>query len=237
MADDGWEDVTDPQEMKKVLGVQGMKSLVVSEGRAGMGTPEAKTQEAQFTATPQIRQTLRDLATAQVLNKRIPTGRFAARVNEAGQQFPSSWQPQNVADYQSFLGLRQGMAKPVIALSAPAGATTSSKEMDTPKELELALTSVPGPDKERQANEFLINRTGRAAMDKIAFNAFMDRWRSKYGSVYAKAGGKTANEVYREFTKSPAYKANAETPLTDIIERAPRRKTKPSSGWKIERAD
>lgn len=35
MADDGWEEVTDPGEMKKVLGAQGMRSMMGSGGAMG----------------------------------------------------------------------------------------------------------------------------------------------------------------------------------------------------------
>lgn len=207
-------------------------AVTLSEGKKGIGTNEAKTREAQFASTPQLRTLGRDLAAAQGFNLRIPTGRFAARVSEVGQQFPTSWQPQNIADYQSFMGLRQALAKPVIALTAPAGTTTSSKEMDTPRELELALTSVPGPDKERGANEYLINRTGRAVLDKIAFNAFTDRWRAKYGSVYDKdKSGRTAQQAFADYQTSPAYKRTVLTPFTKLIGnggRPPRARPKPS---------
>lgn len=211
-------------------------SLVMSDGQSGVGSNEAKTREAQFGSTPQLRGLLRDLGRAQVYNQRIPTGRWSARMNEVGQEFPPGWKSENVADYQSFMGLRQGMAKPVIAVTAPAGATTSSKEMDTPKELELALMSVPGPDKERGANEFLINRTGTAALDKLAFNSFMDKWRGSFGSVYQKdRRGRTASEAWQEYQKTPDYRRTVMTPLTRQIERhkAPRKPLLPK-GWGVE---
>ena len=234
-----WEEVTDPNEMKSVLGVGGMnrlmKDVTMSDGQAGVGTNESKTREAQFTSTPQLRTLGRDLARAQYFNKRIPTGRFAATVNEGVQRFPPSWQSGNIADYQSFMGLRQSLAKPVIGLTAPAGTTTSSKEMDTPKELELALTSVPGPDKEKGANEYLINRTGKAVLDKIAFNSFSDRWRAKYGTVYGKdASGRTMAKAFSDYQTSPTYKKTVMTPFTKLIQGAPK---KGNGGWKVERED
>lgn len=200
-------------------------NVTVSEGSKGMGTNEAKTREAQFSSQPQLRQVGRDLATAMYFNDRIPTGRFAARVSEAGQQFPTGWQPQHIADYQSFMGLRQGMAKPLISLMAPAGTTTSSKEMDTPKELELALNSIPGPDKEKGANTFLIDRAGRAALDKMAFNAFTDRWRSRFGSVYAKdKSGRTATSAFDDYKKTPDYQRTVLTPFSQQVQQRVRAK-------------
>ena len=213
--------------------IPGGGGLTLSEGKSGIGKNEAQTREAQFTSTPQLRTIGRDLAKAQEFNRRIPTGRFNAKINEMGQTFPQSWQPSNVADYQSFLGLRQGMAKPLISLTAPAGSTTSSKEMDTPKELELALTSIPGPEKERQANEYLINRAGRAVLDKIAFNAFTDRWRANHGSVYDKdKRGRTAQQAFAEYQTSPTYKKTVLTPYTSLLSgggRAPKPKAAPKA--------
>lgn len=238
-------EITDPDILAILETPQSQinKSVTLSDGQSGIGSNEAKTREAQFASTPQLRGLLRDLGRAQLFNQRIPTGRWKARVSEIGQEFPTDWQsnPQAIADYQSFLGLRQGMAKPVIALTAPAGTTTSSKEMDTPKELELALTSVPGPEKEKGANEFLINRTGVAALDKLAFNSFMDKWRANFGSVYQKdRAGRTASEAWQQYQASPQYRQTVTTPLTQLIERnrskvraAPKRPTLPK-GWGVE---
>lgn len=238
-------EVTDPELLSLLEMPQSQinKNVTLSDGQAGVGSNEAKTREAQFASTPQLRGLLRDLGRAQMFNQRLPTGRWKARMSEIGQEFPTDWQsnPQAIADYQAFMGLRQGMAKPVIALTAPAGTTTSSKEMDTPKELELALTSVPGPDKERGANEFLINRTGVAALDKLAFNSFMDRWRANFGSVYGKdKSGRTAQQAWQQYQATPQYRQTVATPLTQLIEQnrprarsAPRRSTLPS-GWGVE---
>lgn len=199
-------------------------NITISEGRQGVGAQEAKTREAQFTSTPQLRQIARDLATANVFNQRIPTGRFAANVSGVQQQFPSNWQPKNIADYQSFMGLRQALTKPVISLTAPSGTNISSKEMDTPRELEMALMSVPGPDKERGANNYLINRAGKATLDKIAFNAFMDRWRANNGSAYGKAkNGQTATQAWASYQNSPQYKRTVLTPYTKLLSGAPRK--------------
>jgi hypothetical protein len=214
--------VADPALLALLETSQGSinKNVNVSEGpNGGVGPREAATREGMYTSTPQLRSMGRDLATAQMFNQRIPTGRFAARVSEAAQQFPSSWQPDNIADYQSFMGLRQSLTKPVISLTAPSGQATSSKEMDTPKELELAQTMIPGPEKEKGANEYLINRTGRALLDRLAFNAFTQRWQSKYGSAYGKSkAGQTAAQAWAAYQQTPAYKKTVLTPYTQLLQ-------------------
>lgn len=213
-------------------------NLTVSEGKSGVGTNEARTREAQFASTPQLRNTLRDLAMAQGYNTRIPTGRFAARVNQGVQEFPTSWQGGDaIPNYQAFLGLRQAMTKPIVALSSPAGTGPSSKEMDAVKEQELAQSMIPGPEKERGANEALINRAGRAALDKVAFNAFSDRWRSKYDSVYGKdPQGRTAQQAWLAYQRSPAYKKTVMTPYTKLLAnggRATKPQTKTVAGGNL----
>ena len=214
-------EVTDPDLIAMLETSQGNinKNLNVSEGpNGGVGPREAATREGMYTSTPQLRSMGRDLATAQYFNQRIPTGRFAARVSGVEQQFPSSWQPNNIADYQSFMGLRQSLTKPVISLTAPTGQATSSKEMDTPKELELAQTMIPGPEKEQGANEYLINRTGRALLDRLAFNAVTQRWQAKYGSAYGKSkSGQTAAQAWAAYQQSPAYKQTVLTPYTKLL--------------------
>lgn len=189
-------------------------------GNGGKMSPyEAKTRENQFSQTPQIRQTLRDLATSQGFNTKIPTGRFAATVNNGVQQFPTSWQPSDVATYQSMLGLRQALTKPIASLSNPGGAGPSAREMDAVKEQELAQSMIPGPEKERGANEYLINRAGRAALDKIAFNSFSSRWRANHGgSVYATdKAGRSAEQAFADYQRSPAYKKTVLTPYTKLL--------------------
>lgn len=220
-------EVTDPALLMALNGGGGAKGDKL--------TPyEAKTRETQYTATPQLRQTLRDLATAQGFNMKIPTGRFAATVNNGVQQFPSSWQGSDVATYQSMLGLRQALTKPIASLSNPGGAGPSAREMDAVKEQELAQSMIPGPEKERAANEYLINRAGRAALDKIAFNSFSSRWRANHGgSVYAKdKSGRSAEQAFADYQRTPQYRATVLTPYTKLLANGGRAKpaAKPIAG-------
>lgn len=207
------------------------KNLNISDGQQGVGSQEAKTREAQFIAGPQRRALARDLAQAAFLNNRIPTGRFAARVNAGVQEFPPGWQNGNISDYQTMLGLRQAMTRPIVTMTSVA---PSSKEMDAVKEQELAQSMIPGPEKEQGANINLINRAGRAVLDQEAFNAFASRWRANHQSVYDKAkNGQTMQQAWADYVKSPQYRRTVLTPFTKLIQPRP----KASGGWKVERED
>jgi hypothetical protein len=207
-------------------------AIALNEGVRGasVGSREAATRETQTLQGPALRQLLIDLAQSQVFNRAIPTGRFAANVNMAAGQLPSGWQPGNVADFQSFGGLRQGMVRPILSLTSPGG-QPSSRELDTPKEQELALMSIPGPEKERAANEFLIDRVARSALDRVAFNAFHSRWRSLFGSSYAKdKRGRAASEAWSEYVQSPDYARTVTRQFTGKVNDAiARRASKPVS--------
>lgn len=228
---DGWEDVTDPNELKKVLGTKTagtMLGLNVTEGAGNVGSQEAKTREGQQGQNAQLAQFLKNLGRSDAYNRALPTGRWKARVSGVEQEFPSDWQSNNVADYQSFLSLRQSMLKPAISLTTPPGATTSSKEMDTPKELEMAMTVVPGPDKEPAANRAIGDRLGLQAMEQIARNTWMQRWRAKFGTTHAKApNGLTADEAFMRFMSSPKS-ANVRKPISQIAAEGRARRAKAS---------
>lgn len=202
-------------------------NLTVSEGKPGVGTNEAKTREAQFTANQQTREVLRSLAAAQGYNMRLPTGRFNAAKNDFWQYSPSrtqdkntpeAWKPTQISDYQGFLGLQQELTKPLKSLINPPGTVTGGREMDAVAEQVMAQSMIPGPGKEFRANVDMINRSGRRALDRIAFNAFTSRWRSKHDSVYGKdAKGRTAEQAFADYQRSPEYKKTVLTPYTTLL--------------------
>lgn len=227
-----WEEVTDPNEMRKVLGAKGMGNLTFSDGQEGVGTNEAKTREAQFIAGPQRRALVRDLAKAAWLNNRIPSGRFNARVQGAQQEFPPSWQKTGaVQNFQTMLGLQQAMTKPIVTLTSVA---PSSKEFDAVREAEMAQTMIPGPTKERGTNIDFINRAGRAALDQEAYSRASDIWRARFKSVHNKSKtGMTFQQFWSDYMRSPAYKKTVLTPFTKLIQGAPKK----AGGWKVERED
>ena len=224
-------------------------NLVVSEGKPNIGTNEAKTREAQFQASPQLREVLRSLADAQSYNMRLPTGRFYAAKNDFWQYRPGdpgdktkqgAWNPNQISDYQGFLGLQQELTKPLKALINPPGASMSTREMDAVAEQVMAQSMIPGPNKEFRANVDLINRSGRRALNNLAFNAFMSRWRANHGgSVYSKAkNGDTAEQAWAKYQRSPAYQQTVMTPYTTLLAnggRAPKAtKPKANDGWSVE---
>jgi len=214
-------EVTDPNLLALLETSQGNinKNLNVSEGpNGGVGPREAATRETMYGSDPALHSMGRDLGTAALLNNRIPTGRWAAKQSIISGGLPPGWVPQNVADYQKFSGLMTGLTKPIIALTSPANSTTSSKEFDNPVEVQRAQSQVPGPDKERGANDFFIDRTGRALLDRLAFNAFTQRWQAKYGSTYGKSkSGQTAAQAWAAYQQSPAYKQTVLTPYTQLL--------------------
>jgi hypothetical protein len=226
---DGWEDVNDPKEIRKVLGTRAATNMMgvnVTEGAGNVGSQEAKTREAQQGQIGQLKQFVQNLARAEVYNQALPTGRWKARVNSVQQEFPSSWQNRDVANYQTFMSLRQSLLKPSIALTTPPSATTSSKEMDTPKELEMAMSVVPGPEKESGANRAIADRLSLQAMEQIARNSFMQKWRATYGSTHAKSKtGETADEAFLRFMASPRS-ANVRKPISQIVAEGRARRAK-----------
>jgi len=201
-------------------------------GSSDMGHNEAQTREGQFMATPQLWQIGRDLATATALNKAIPGGRYNYHVQSAEQQLPTGmqsaapsvqpipqgWKNTDVANFQEFQGLQQSMLKPLIALTSPNNKGVSAQEMNTPQELIMQKLVTPGPEKERPANQFLINRNGKAVLDRIAFNAFSDRWRANHGTVYGKdKSGRTMQKAWADYMNTPAYKQTVLTPYTQLL--------------------
>ncbi len=220
-------EITDPALLARLNG-----DVTVSDGQKGIGSNESRTRESQFVTQPQLRAYARQLAEAQAFNQALPTGRWRMRVNSAQEELPSGWQNGDVANYQSMLGLQQALTKPIISLNNPPGTVTGSKEMDAVKEQEMAQSLIPGPGKERAANEYLINRAGNLILDKTAFNAFSNRWRTKFGSVYGKdARGRDANQAWADYQRSPAYKRTVMTPFTKLLANggyAPRPKAAPA---------
>lgn len=195
--------------------IPGGLNVTSSDGQAGVGTKEAATREAQYIAAPQRRALARDLAQAAWINRRLPTGRFSANVNSGVAEAPSSWQNGQIANFQTMQGLQQAMTKPIITMSSAA---PSSKEMDAVKEQEMAASMIPGPSKEYGANVNLINRAGRTVLDQEAYSRASDNWRSMFGSVHHKSKtGKTFQQFWTDYTRSPAYKQTVMTPYTQLM--------------------
>ena len=110
----GWRKAT-PEEAMVLGGGQVSLGVNRTEGNGKIGPKEATTQESQLADQQKLRIVLAMLAQQEQFNRKLPTGRFEAHVNEAGQQFPSSWrQGDAIPTYQSMMGLQQKMLKPAI---------------------------------------------------------------------------------------------------------------------------
>lgn len=201
-------------------------NLTVSEGSAGVGKNEATTREQQANSAVGNRSLLRDLARAYGLNQSLNPSRFQARVMMAKQEMPPSWTDSDVAQYQMFNGLQRAMAKPINQLNNPSGKPLSAQEFNTIPEQKNAMSYTPGPDISREANNYFIDRAGRQGLDATAFNAFNARWRSKYNTTYGKdKQGRTAQQAWADYQRTPAYKATVMTPYTKLLKnggRAPK---------------
>lgn len=194
-----WQAVTDPNEI-----VAAQAQLSKGGGGGGkLGSAEAKTQEAQLSSNGSLVPFMDNLVRSEEMNRRIPTGRWNAKVSDVGQSFPSGWQTGDVSNYQTMMALRQAMLKPAISLNS-GGVSTSSKEFDTPRELEMAMSAIPGPDKERGANAAIGSRLYGQAMEQYSRNVASQRWRAKFGSLSAPSKtGRLFEDVFSSFLASP----------------------------------
>lgn len=213
--------------------LEGSANITMSDGQPGVGKNEATTREQQANSAVGNRSLLRDLARAHGLNQSLNPSRFQARVMMAKQEMPSGWTDRDVAQYQILNGLQRAMAKPINQLNNPSGKPLSAQEFNTIPEQKNAMSYTPGPDISREANSYFIDRAGRQALDQIAFNQFSSRWRANHGSSYAKdARGRTAQQAWTDYQRTPAYKQTVLTPYTKLLANGGRAKpaAKPIAG-------
>ena len=206
--------ITDPS----LLAALGGGNVNMTEGRGKTGTKEAGTMESAQAQNQTIRGVVGMLTRAEMFNRRLPTGRWNAAVNDVQQKFPDGWQDGDIANYQSMQGLQQRLLKPSMSLGG--GGNVSAGEVNTPKELEMAMTAVPGPSKAKAANQYLTNALGEQALQQFSRNLFMEKWRTMHGSSHAtNKSGKTAEQAFAEFLNSPKS-APLRKPLTTYVDEA-----------------
>ncbi len=169
--------VTDPAILAQLSG-----GTTGGDAKSGLTRNEMGTRESSQSEAQNLKQFLRMTMEAEAYNRRLPTGRFNAKVNEIGQSFPDSWKSNNIADYQSFMGLRQRMVKPSMGILT--GSTPRSGEMNTPAEVTMQMSAIPGPEKEFGANRYLGDTAGKAAQMRLARNSWQENWRNRYGSTH-----------------------------------------------------
>ena len=193
-------------------------NITMSDGQAGMGNKESGTREDEYKSVQANRQFLGELGRAAAYNNMIPTGRFAARVSDVEQQFPSGWQQGDISNYQAF-GALKGRLIPGIIMGNTGG-VFSAKMMDAAAEAERAEKMAPGPHLERGANRQIIDQLGQRAFNDLARNAFMRQWRLQYGSVNAKdKDGDSAETEFSRWANSPAGRQHTKPKISDILAR------------------
>ena len=210
-----WVPVDDPNELQVATSSFAVNT---TEGKGRTGAQEARTMESAQAQSQTLRNVVGMLTRAEMFNRRLPTGRFEARMNGVNQEFPKSWQSGDVANFQGFQGLQQRMLKPSMSLGGAGN--VSAGEVNTPKELEMAMTAVPGPSKAKAANQYLTNALGEQALQQFSRNLFMEKWRTMHGSSHAtNKSGKTAEQAFAEFLNSPKS-APLRKPLTTYVDEA-----------------
>ena len=193
-------------------------SIVSSEGRPGVSKTEDGIIGDEYKSVQANRQFLGELGRAAAYNKMIPGGRFAARVSDVEQQFPTGWQQGDISNYQAFNALKGRLVPGIIM--GNTGGVFSAKMMDAAAEAERAEKMAPGPHLEPGANRQVIDQLGQRAFSDLARNAFMRQWRSQYGSVNAKAkDGSTAESAYIRWANSPEGRQYTKPKISDILAR------------------
>ncbi len=239
---DGWEDVSDPNEMRQVLGVGGLNAIInknTSEGAGKLGAQEAKTAEQEMMLLGQNKTLLRNLMNLEVYNRRIPTGRFQARMKILEGGLPSGWQNEDVSDYQAMGGMQQRLLRPLAGLYA--GRPIGVGEANTPKELEQLATQLPGPRLEPEANRQLLDSSGRDILEGRARLRFTRQWRDKYGSTNrTDPRGRTVEEAFQQAIGAIPDGVGPKKPLSSYLDDATAKRTgrarKPllPKGWSWE---
>lgn len=196
-----WVPVDDPNEL--AAAAAGFGGSTGGDVKSALTRPEMMTREAAQAKNGELKGFLGMIMEAEGFNRKIPTGRFNARVNAIGQQFPQSWQPNDVSNYQSFMGLRQRMVKPSMGILT--GKAPMSGEMNTPAEVQMQMDAVPGPEKEFGANRYLGDTAGKAAQMQMRRNTWQQYWRDNHGSTHATdKAGKTMEQGLQDYmTKGP----------------------------------
>lgn len=210
-------EITDPEILAALSG-----GSTGGDARTRMSTPESKRADEEYGGIPALKNLLRMNMQAEIFNRRIPTGRFAANVSEAGQQFPTSWQPSQIGDYQAFLGLRQKMMKPSMGLM---GSKVSASENNAVAERQQNLMAIPGPQNERSANTFLNNDIFKSAQMKLRRDTFADDWRKRYGTTMKRnPRGQTVDEALNEYMDTGPGAKWRDKPLGQYLDEATRKR-------------
>lgn len=185
MADDGWEDVTDPSELKKVFGIAGGAPKL-------SGAQEQELKDARK-ANQEGRPVFSALAQTYRLAKRYPGGIPQTKLDEARLATGSEATPAQDFDLFNAMNIRAATAKAKLLGANP-----------TDKDLALTLRSVASPRYRVENNKQLIGMDYEAAAQKYFENAFKQGWISRFGSLNGKdARGQSYSQSLAEAFRRP----------------------------------
>ena len=202
MADDGWEDVNDPNELRKVLGVEGMRQATGQGGQRGLSVQDNKAlnemREGHGTALKvnrDYREVARSLdradltpAKAAWLETWIPREGGGLMDTVGGLIGERFLDPQTVTDFQN---LRALQSKRVM--DAQVEQKGPQTEADAAR---LQLTEV-SPYKSKGANLAVMKRGMADAVLAKRKLPFFQKWANQYGVNGLDPSGRTADDVWR----------------------------------------
>lgn len=255
MADDGWEPVTDPLEMRKVLGTQGMRGQMGGGGAGpnGFGSGRLSVQDQKFLneLRPQSQSgldSLNQISQAEGAVNRLHTGPVRARLLEAripqekGGIFDSlgallgNWTvpQQDQDDFQRLQGLASEQV--MDAQIAQKGPQT---EADAAR---LQMTKI-SPYKGVAVNKAVMRNGAISAALAAAKTPFYTKWAAANGGVNGiDQGGRSADDVWGQIVQNARARSDARSRGTPTPVRGQPQQQKPRApslpkGVTVERVD
>lgn len=221
MAGDGWEDVTDPSEIKKVLGTQGLnRTLGIGTDPQGRGSGRLSVQDQKF--LNQLRpesqsglDSLNQINQAAASVSRLHTGPVRAALlearipNEKGGFFDKlggilgNWSvpQQDQDDFQRLQGLASEQV--MDAQIAQKGPQT---EADAAR---LQMTKI-SPYKGMAVNKAVMRNSAISAALAARKTPFYTKWANDHGGVNSvDAAGRTADDVWTQIVQNARARSDA----------------------------
>ncbi len=220
---------TNPKTGQKVVFKDGQwvnagvdQSLVVSDGKAGISGPEARSADVGDGQAYMAREVLGGLAKVEALNRRVPAGRFNTMVAGWQQNLPSGWQPSHIPLWQMMQAQSRSLLMPGAELQS--GKALGASQINSERELEYWASTIPNAAQEPAAVTDGVNRLGAAALRRIAREEYAKRWREQFGNLKkTDARGRTFEQAFDQFQQSPAS-APMRRPLSDYVSAAEKRR-------------
>ena len=218
MTDDGWEDVTDPKELRQVLGAS-----AANGGIPKLSTDDSKSAREARDANRDGRPVFKALAQTYRLAKRYPGGIPQTVYDKARLSTGSDNQTAQDFDLFRAMNIRAASAKAKLLGVNP-----------TDKDLALTLQSVASPRYRFENNRELIGQDYQAAAQKYFENAFLQRWTQRFGGTNATdAHGRSYAEALSEALRSPEVSRQVTAPWNRKPIGGPRSAS--TAGWSVKR--